>query len=198
MLPDTFYHVYNHANGEENLFRCDENYFYFLQKYGQYINPVADTYAYCLMPNHIHFLIRVKSESELVALMEERSHLTGFQNLSGVISQQFSNLFNSYSKSYNNMYDRKGSLFRRPFQRKEVISESYYTKLIHYIHANPVHHGFCNTLHEWKFSSYHSFLSAKNTSLKRTEVLSWFGSNQAFLEFHQQKIDSKINLDAEF
>lgn len=94
MQPGTFYHIYNHANGFENLFQSDENYRFFLQQWNKYIEPVAELYAYCLMPNHFHVLIRTKNEEELL-------DLTGFRNLSGlkdtekIISQHFSNLFNS-------------------------------------------------------------------------------------------------------
>ena len=70
MQPSTFYHLYNHANGSENLFRNDENYRFFLQKYAKYISTVADTYAYCLMPNHLHFLIKIKSEKRSLLHLE--------------------------------------------------------------------------------------------------------------------------------
>jgi REP element-mobilizing transposase RayT len=63
--PGYFHHIYNHANGNENLFKRDENYHYFLKKFKQYIFPIADTFAYCLMPNHIHFLVRIKEEDAL-------------------------------------------------------------------------------------------------------------------------------------
>ena len=49
---DKFYHLYDHAVGDENLFRNENNYKYFLKKYAEYFNPIAETYAYCLMPNH--------------------------------------------------------------------------------------------------------------------------------------------------
>ncbi|MCF6359136.1 MAG: transposase [Cyclobacteriaceae bacterium] len=65
MDVNTYYHIYNRANGNENLFRSDENYEYFLKKWGEYISDIADTYAYCLMPNHFHFLIKTKTEIEL-------------------------------------------------------------------------------------------------------------------------------------
>lgn len=199
MQTDTFYHVYNHANGDENLFRNDENFNFFLKRYAKYINAVADTYAYCLMPNHIHFLIRIKCSEEIEAnLLKQKSDLTGFENLSGLISKQFSNLFNSYSKSYNKIYNRKGSLFMRPFKRKEVGSDAYFSKVIHYIHANPVHHGFCSDIYDWKHSSIHSHLSNKPTSLKRNEVLQWFGEAKDFIKFHQQAIDGKLSLEMEF
>ncbi len=65
-LPGREYHVYNHGNAKDDLFSCPENYFYFLKKYKEYIHPIADTFAYCLMPNHFHFALRIKEEEELL------------------------------------------------------------------------------------------------------------------------------------
>ena len=74
MHPTTTYHLYNHANGGDDLFREEENYRYFLRKWKQHIDPVADNLAYCLMPNHFHFLVTVKSRELLVkAMLEKRS-----------------------------------------------------------------------------------------------------------------------------
>jgi hypothetical protein len=42
--PGKYYHLYNHANGFENIFKTDDNYRFFLQKYASYLNPKADTY----------------------------------------------------------------------------------------------------------------------------------------------------------
>ena len=200
MQPDKFYHIYNHANGNENIFRTDENYHYFLKRFAFYIAPIADTYAYCLMPNHFHFLIKIKDEmaiQNLQGFANTSKDLTGFKNLSGLISKQFSNFFNSYAKAFNTLYNRKGSLFNRPFKQKEVTNDTYFTKLVHYIHANPVHHGFVNTIEDWPFNSYHTFLSEKNTLLKRNEVLEWFNGKQEFKRFHEQPIDIKIDFDLE-
>ncbi len=63
--PGTYFHVVNHAVGDENLFRNDENYHYFLRKYATYMPSVWATLAYCLMPNHIHLLVRVHDEKTL-------------------------------------------------------------------------------------------------------------------------------------
>ena len=57
LLPGQYYHIFNHAVGDENLFRQAANYLYFLERYGHYIFPIARTYAYCLMPNHFHILV---------------------------------------------------------------------------------------------------------------------------------------------
>jgi len=64
LYPDTFYHIYNRANGNEKLFLSDENYLFFLRKFAEYISPICNTYCYCLMPNHFHFLMEIKSEKE--------------------------------------------------------------------------------------------------------------------------------------
>ncbi|MEO9475513.1 MAG: transposase [Cyclobacteriaceae bacterium] len=177
MESGLFYHVYNHANGDENLFRQDENYHYFLKLWAKYIEPIADTYAYCLMPNHFHALIRIKSE-------ENMGNQTGFQNLSGFISKTFSNFFNAYAKAYNKMYERRGSLFNRPFKAKEIDSDAYLIAVITYIHRNPVHHGFCDTLEAWPHSSYHAYYSQQATKLKRQETLEWFGGVDAMEKRH--------------
>lgn len=63
---ETWYHIYNHGNGDDNLFREDENYDFFLRKYHHHIDPIADTKAWCLMPNHFHLLVKIKSEAEIV------------------------------------------------------------------------------------------------------------------------------------
>lgn len=69
--PDTTYHVFQHGNGNENIFREYENYRFFLERVEQYILPITRMYAYCLMPNHFHFLLRIRTEEELIAFFLE-------------------------------------------------------------------------------------------------------------------------------
>ena len=194
LQPGCFYHIYNRANGNEKLFYTTKNFVYFLQKYKNHIHPVADTFCYCLMPNHFHLIARIKSEMELL-------NLTGFQNLSGLkledrISKQFSNFFNSYSKSINIQEKRKGSLFMRPFKRKKIESKPYLQKLIHYIHFNPVKAGICKTPDDYKYSSCQSLISNSKTLLKREETISWFGDKENFIFIHNNPPDlTGIDLD---
>lgn len=196
MEANTFYHIYNRANGSENMFRCDENYRYFLQQWAKYIDPIAETYAYCLMPNHFHFLIKIKSAREL----------QGFKNLGGLvvkkeektISQQFSNMFNSYTKAFNKMHDRKGSLFSPNFKSKEISSDNYFTNVIFYIHHNPVHHGFTKQVENWPHSSYAAILSNKQTQLQRGYVQKWFGGKRELVVFHKQALKELNKLELEY
>lgn len=60
LQPSNYYHIYNSANGRENLFREKSNYIRFLELYDKYNSPVADTFEWVLMPNHYHFSVWVK------------------------------------------------------------------------------------------------------------------------------------------
>ncbi len=73
LQPDTYYHVYNRGTNRENIFFEERNYAHFLKLYAHHIEPVAETFAYCLLRNHFHLLIRVKNEEEIDP--------KGFQNL---------------------------------------------------------------------------------------------------------------------
>jgi len=127
--PDRIYHVYNHAINNENLFRNADNYVYFLKLYKKHISAVAHTFAYCLMPNHFHFLVRIKSESELLQLFKP-------DMVSAGISQIFGNLFNAYTKAINKTFVRKGTLYNEEFNRKLIDKHDYLQKSVLYIHNN--------------------------------------------------------------
>jgi hypothetical protein len=103
-------------------------------------------------------------------------------------SQAFSNLFNAYAKGINKAYNRTGSLFEHPFGREAVTSDSYFTRLVLYIHCNPQKHGFVNDFRSWPYSSYRTILSKSPTFIKREEVLGWFSGREGFRSFHQNYI----------
>jgi hypothetical protein len=60
-----FYHIYNHGVGGRDLFREAPNYAHFLSQYDKYISTIAETYAWCLMPNHFHLLVRIKEDEKI-------------------------------------------------------------------------------------------------------------------------------------
>ncbi len=188
------YHLWTHANGGENLFRCEDNYNYFLAKYLQHVHPVVDTYAYCLMPNHLHLMVKVKSEEEILEFLRKKREepnltLQGFQTLGGlpaIISRQFSHLFNGYTQAYNKKYNRKGSLFIPNFRRKQIDSDEYFVRLIAYIHNNPIHHGFTKNLDDWPFSSWHAYMVDKLTNVKKDDAMQWFGDRANFRSIHRK------------
>jgi len=180
------YHIYNRGINGENVFVEKRNYRFFLERYAKYMEPVAFTYAYCLMKNHFHLLIRTKTPEEQAARETLKVSET-FRVLEP--SRQFSNLFNAYAKAFNKTYGRTGSLFEHPFHRIEVTTDGYFARLIPYIHQNPQLHGFVDDFREWPFSSYHAMLSERPTRVARDAALAWCGGRDGFVDCHGVRVD---------
>jgi REP element-mobilizing transposase RayT len=181
-----FYHVYNRGINSCNIFNEKDNYEYFLTLYDKYLSPVADTFAWVLMPNHFHMLIRVKDEE------------IGTDST----AQQFSKLFNAYAQAFNKRFNRHGSLFERPFKRKLVSGQTYFRQVVLYIHHNPVHHGFCVHPVEYPWSSYLTCITVQPTHLKRDRVIGWFDNQANFKQLHTnitevEKIEKWLGLSGD-
>jgi putative transposase len=209
LQPDSFYHVYNRGINGENIFKEDRNYSYFLQRYAHYIEPFAETYAYCLLKNHFHILIHTRSEENIRAYYSKEQILLKdgtFQSkhheksIQWILGNAFASFFKSYATSINNACNRTGSLFEEPFRRILVDDEDYFTELIYYIHHNPQKHGFVKNFKEYPHSSYHSHLRTAKTKLKRDEVMDWFGNKNEFEKFHlgDQNLDNLDKFIVEF
>ncbi len=197
LIFEKYYHIYNHANGDDNLFREQKNYDYFLDKYKQHIHLIAETIAWCLMPNHFHLLVKIRSEEEIKTFSYGDKPFPKFQTLEKVekfkkleriadktnfLSKQFANFFSSYTQSFNKVYGRKGSLFLKNFKRKEIPDEKYLRNLILYIHLNPVKHGFTNNVSDWKWVSYETFLNEHQEMLHLL-----FDDDENYRYVHQAK-----------
>jgi putative transposase len=198
-----YYHIYNRGNNRENIFIEERNYRYFLQLYLKYIEPIAWTYAYCLLRNHFHFLVRIKDlpsrpvrwateikpVNDHASPPDRSSDLVEFPNP----SRQFSHFFNAYTRTINHTYQRTGALFQRPFGRIPVTTDAYFARLIVYIHQNPQRHGFVEDFRDWPYSSYQALLSDRPTHLQRETVLNWFDGPQNVAALHQPNmLDTEI------
>jgi len=200
--PEKYYHLFNHANGKENLFLSSDNYNYFISKYIQHISPIATTYAYCLMPNHFHFAIQIKPIEQIENYINKKFTNSNAKkwhsNIERFISKQFSNLFSSYTQALNKQQNRMGSLFIPNFSRKEITSDEYIRQLIRYIHYNPVRHGFKSDIRKWEYSSYNSIVLKQDSCINQIELLKFFNSLEEFIEFHEDWSDyqnQKSSLD---
>lgn len=185
--PGRLYHLFNHAVGDELLFRNENNFEFFLEKYALHTEAVCDTYSYTLMPNHFHFVVKIKPMEDCMLHFEKTKKTrydSSMHNLPDFIMERFSNLCNCYAKSYNKSYNRKGSLFIDYMKRSEVDNKLYFCNLITYIHFNSVHHGFCKDPLFWKWTSLHAFLADKKTKIKKEPVLKAFGGIDEFKTAH--------------
>lgn len=134
---------------------------------------MADTYAWALMPNHFHFLVRIKQKEEIPTVVVNPEGAESPVRV-GTPAQQFSKFFNSYAQAFNKRYHRHAGLFERPFKRKRIDNPVWLKRTILYIHNNAAHHGFCEHPLEYPRTSYLSCISVKPTKLQREKVLGWF------------------------
>ncbi len=185
IIYGNYYHIYNRGNNRMDIFLESDNYYYFLRLYAKYIEPIAETYAWCLLKNHFHLLVRIKDKSEINNIELRYSTIEKPKIIDP--SRQFSHLFNAYTQAINKRYDRTGSLFETTFERKLVSSEKYFQQLVFYIHNNPVHHGLVKQISLYPWSSYKTILSTSPTKLMRNEVLEIFGDMENFAYYHNQQ-----------
>ena len=101
-----YYHIYNRGVNRQAIFRCEDNYVFLLQRLKRYVAQwQVVVIAYCLMPNHYHFVLRQGGEHAISSFVQS--------------------VFNSYTKACNKMYDRSGTLFEGPFRAAHVDDEAY-------------------------------------------------------------------------
>jgi putative transposase len=144
-----FYHVYNRGNNRQTIFFDRENYLYFLRltRYHLTLKSV-DVVAYCLMPNHYHFLVYLRDET---------------------LSDSMKSLSLAYTKAINKRFDRCGVLFQGRFQSILVSDMNYMVQLARYIHQNPVKAGLVQKPEEWEFSSYLEYTGLRQGTLPTME-----------------------------
>lgn len=164
-LPGHYYHIYNRGAHRISIFREEESYIFVLRKMKAYCRSLALTLiAYCLLPNHYHYLIRQDGEHR-----------------AGLLPQR---VFNSYTKAYNKRYGHSGTLFEGNYKVTLVKNEAHLLHLCRYIHANPVKHGLVADLAEWPYSNYLEWIGeCDGTLVDRDFVLAHFPSPQSYQEF---------------
>ena len=197
LLPGETYHLFSRAVGSEKIFLYPENYLFFLQKLRHHTSGVCRLYCYALMPNHFHLLALMREEEVITKHFEEVKKIKfnpSEHDLSDFIMERFSNFLNSYTKAFNKVNNRNGALFMDYLKRSKVSRDSDFTSYVWYLHKNAVHHQLAKIIGEWPYDSYLPLLSSKPTSLLRDEVIEWFGSKQAFIEFHNRPVEPKINI----
>lgn len=146
------YHVMMRGINHQDLFEDEEDYYQFLSsmdhaRFQTNEKGVVITncvyYAYCLMSNHIHLLIRERDEP-----------------IGGTIKR----IASSYVYYYNHKYMRDGHLFKERFRSEPVNDMEYFAILLRYIHQNPVKAHLVNRVEDYAFSSWHEY-SRKETPL---------------------------------
>lgn len=171
-IENGYYHIYNRGVEKRLIFHDREDYSRLLYLFKIYLSPPdelrkeypllrsyivnnnlygeVDLLAFCLMPNHYHFLIKQNTASGMTKLMRQ--------------------ILTSYSMYFNKRHDRIGPLFQDVFKAANVESDEYLLHLSRYIHLNPLGRG--ASLDEFEWSSYLYYLKKRQASWINTQTIS--------------------------
>ena len=164
ITPGNIYHIYNRGVNKQKIFFSEKNYQFFIYRLNKFFQEYAICYAYCLMPNHYHLLVKVINEL--------------------FVPKALHPLMVSYSKAVNNEQGRVGPLFQGRFQAILIEDKIQFLDCVKYIHLNPIKAGLVRTSVEWTHSSYSHYLNIKSDSFIQTaDVLSHFEDIQEFREY---------------
>ncbi|MCK9220145.1 MAG: hypothetical protein PHF97_05070 [Bacteroidales bacterium] len=158
--PGKYYHVYNRAKNGDPLFEDESAYLFFMKLYQKHVTPIAETYAYCLLHDHLHLLIRIKEDAN------------------GSLYRPFALLFNSYSKGYNTRTGKEGRVFKFKMKRIEIRNMPYFREMIRFINQNPRYHGATEFPADYRFSSFHSTITTGQSMVAKEKILDQFGSRE--------------------
>lgn len=128
------YHIMIRGINQQNIFADDEDHKKFMDILDRYRKKIEyEIYAYCLMGNHVHLLIKEGKE---------------------VLSNTMKRIGTSYVCWYNWQYNRKGHLFQDRYKSEPVLDDAYFLTVLRYIHQNPLKAGLTNHIESYKWSSY--------------------------------------------
>lgn len=204
-----YYHIYNRSINKELLYYSDRNYNFFLLRWQQLISPFCDTLAYCLIPNHFHFLVKIKLvDAIIINLAQElgtgasKKFINEEITFNQLLEDQFKRLFSSYTLSINKEHNRRGSLFSKRFKRVELFTVHRIIYILTYIHNNPVHHGLVLSYDDWRYSSYTHFFGETKSLINKYVVFSLMNSKgnelDNFKSFHRDFVkDSPTTVSLE-
>lgn len=165
------YHMILRGINKQTIFEDSQDAEKFLQTLEEYkVKSEYKIYAYCLMGNHVHMLIK-----------EEKEDL-------GIIMRRIGA---SYVYWYNWKYERAGHLFQDRFKSEAVEDERYLLTVVRYIHQNPLKAGIVKDIKDYKWSSYREYMG-KNRITDTDFVLDLIGDDREkaismFEEFHREE-----------
>jgi putative transposase len=129
------YHVLNRGNSKQVVFLKDQDYQSFLDLMRESLKDFSlDLYAYCLMPNHFHFILRCRKAEDLSPWMQW--------------------LMTSHVRRYHKHYGGSGHVWQGCFKSFLIQGDEYLLSVLRYVEANPLRAGLVSVAHEWEWSSH--------------------------------------------
>lgn len=159
------YHIMLRGINRQQIFEDEDDRQHFLETIRNYKELCGYTiYAYCLMGNHIHLLLKEGKED---------------------LTLVFKRIAGSYVYWYNWKYHRCGHLFQDRFKSEPVEDDGYFLTVLRYIHQNPVKAKICKTVEDYAHSSIHEYL--KFPAVVDTDLVLSMISKEQFIAYHNEE-----------
>lgn len=144
-IEGSFHHVMVRGNGGQNIFKDIEDRERFLEilKHAKTVHRFR-LYAYCLMSNHVHLLLRVGTSS---------------------LSYTMQRILTTYARSFNIRHKKIGHLFQGRFKSIPCTKDSYLLELVRYIHRNPIRAGVIQNIAECRWTGHQEYLGTSRRGL---------------------------------
>lgn len=155
-VQEQFYHIYNRGNNKQKIFFEEKNYDHFIEMCNKFIFPRCQPLAWCLMPNHFHFLVHTPEFS--CSLLNKAA-----QNIQ-YLTEGIRLALSAYTKGINSVYNRTGNLFQQKTKAKILEAPGYILTAFNYIHYNPVKANLVKEAKDWPYSSYHEYAGVSEYS----------------------------------
>jgi len=161
--PGALHHVYGRGNDKRDIFLDDYDREFFLRRLAGLKKELGfKLYAFCLMTNHYHLLIET-AEHPLDKIMGR--------------------LLSVYASRFHERHGGVGHLFQGRYRAKICARDSYFLRLIRYIHRNPVQAGMCRTPADWPWSGHRELATGAGSLLDADLPLAFFGARAAYAAF---------------
>lgn len=171
------YHVMLRGVNKQQIFEEKEDY----EKFIQILEDCKEIskfelYAYCLMGNHIHLLLRVEKEP---------------------LETVFRRIGSRFVYWYNIKYERHGHLFQDRYKSEPIDDDAYFVVALRYILRNPVKAGLCKYAKDYQYSNFKDYVSSEENTLSDTEMgLSLIGKEEFEDYINTENNDSCLEIEA--
>ena len=160
------YHIIFRGINRQNIFEEDNDYMKMVDIILKLkLEMKFEIYAYCLMTNHVHLLLKERNMGDISIIMKR--------------------LLTKYAGWFNRKYERSGALITNRYKSQPVENDEYLLSVVRYIHQNPLKANMAIAISEYKWSSYPEYLN--ESVLTDTQFILSVIDKKGFKEFHQEE-----------